>query len=122
MGVPLPLTLGVLTALLNFVPNIGPVLAVIPTALVALTVSPWTALYATLLHIGIGGFDGYVITPLIQQRTVSLPAGLILASQVLLGVLLGGLGVLLATPLAAALFVLVKQLYVRDVLGDRSVN
>jgi hypothetical protein len=39
-----------------------------------------------------------------------------------MGVLMGGPGVLLATPLAASAFVLIKQLYVRDVLGDRSVT
>jgi predicted PurR-regulated permease PerM len=116
-GVPLPATLGLLTGLLNFVPNIGPVLASAVSALVGLSVSPATALTAVVVQTLVGGFDGFVVTPWIQQRTVSLPAGLILGSQVLAGVLLGGLGVVLATPLTVATVVLVRELYVGDVLG-----
>ncbi len=118
MGIPLPFTLGLLTGLMNFVPNIGPALATVITGLVGLSIGPMVAVYAVLAQILIGGFDGFVVTPLIQQRTISLPAGLILGSQVLIGVLLGSMGVVLATPLTAAVFVLVQKLYVRDVLGD----
>ena len=42
-----------------------------------------------------------------------------LAAQVLLGVLLGGLGLALATPIVAATVVVTRALYVEDVLGDR---
>ncbi len=44
IGVPLALMLGVLAGLLNFVPYLGPVLAFLPAALLALTTSPVTAL------------------------------------------------------------------------------
>ncbi len=121
LGVPLPFTLGLLTGLMNFVPNVGPALATFLTVLVGLSVSPIVAVYALIAQVLIGSIDGFVVTPLIQQRTVSLPAGLILGSQVLTGVLMGGLGVALATPLAAAVFVLVKKLYVNDVLDDQTV-
>jgi predicted PurR-regulated permease PerM len=103
---------------MNFVPNVGPFLATVVTGIVGLSVSPQVALYAVLAQVVIGCFDGFVVTPLIQQRTVSLPAALILGSQVLAGVLLGSLGVVLATPLAAAACVLIRELYVEDVLGD----
>ncbi len=43
---------------------------------------------------------------------------MIILSQILLGVLVGTLGVLLATPLAATVFVLVKMLYLEDTLGE----
>ncbi len=118
IGVPLPIVLGVLTGLMNFVPNLGPILATALTGLVGLSVSPLVALYAIVAQCVIGCFDGFVVTPLIQQRTVSLPAGIILGAQVLIGILLGGLGVLLATPLAAVIYVIVRKLYVADFLGD----
>jgi predicted PurR-regulated permease PerM len=41
-------------------------------------------------------------------------------AQVLLGVLLGGLGIMLATPLAAAGMVVVERLYLEDVLGEQA--
>jgi predicted PurR-regulated permease PerM len=73
-------------------------------------------------QIVIGAFDGFVVTPLIQQWTISLPAALILGAQTLLGALLGAMGVVLATPLTAAAYIIVRELYVRDILGDESVE
>lgn len=118
LGLPLALTLGVLAALLTFIPNIGPVLSAVPAVLLALTQSPTRALYVVLLYIGVQVVESYLITPIVQRRTVSLPPGLTLTAQVLAGVLLGAMGLVLATPLAAALLVLVQMLYVQDVLGD----
>lgn len=122
LGVPVPWMLAGIAALLSFVPNLGLVIAAVISGLFGLASGPQTALYVLLLYLGIGSLEGWVMTPLIQQRTLSMPAGLILASQVLLAFLLGGLGVFLATPLAAMLFVLVKRLYVQDALGDHSVQ
>ena len=62
--------------------------------------------------------ESYLLTPLVQQRSVELPPALTITAQVLLGVLLGALGLMFATPLTAAVMVLVRKLYVEDVLGD----
>jgi predicted PurR-regulated permease PerM len=110
-GVPLPVSLGVLTGLLSFVPNFGPIAASIFSALVGLTVSPLVALYAILVQIAVGIIDGFIVTPLIEQRTVQIPAAVILGAQVIAGVLVGGIGVALATPLAACLFVILQNTY-----------
>ncbi len=118
LGIPLALGLGLLTALLNFIPNIGPILSMIPAVLLALAEGPDKALYVLVLYLVLQNLEGFVLEPLVQQRTVALPAAIVIGSQVLLGVLLGSLGVLLATPLIACLFVLVKLLYIRDTLGD----
>jgi predicted PurR-regulated permease PerM len=122
MGVPVPWMLATISAVLSFIPNIGLIFAAVIAALFGLASGPDTALYVLLLYLGIGTLEGWILTPLIQQRTLSMPAGLILAAQVLLGALLGGLGVFLATPLAAMVFVIVKRLYVQDALGDHSVQ
>jgi predicted PurR-regulated permease PerM len=117
LGAPLALTLGLLAGLLNFVPNVGPFVAGVPAVLLALTQSPQQAVYVLVLYVVLQSADGYVFTPLVQRRTVALPPALTIAAQVLLGVLLGGAGVALATPLTAAALVLVRTLYVEDVLG-----
>lgn len=118
LGIPLPWTLGLLTGLLNFIPNLGPILAGVPAVLLALLQGPREVIYVVVLYLIIQNLDGFVFTPLVQKRTVSLPPVLIITSQVFLGVLLGTLGVLLATPLAAVVVVLVKMLYLEDVLGE----
>jgi predicted PurR-regulated permease PerM len=118
LGVPLAFSLGLLTALLNFIPNIGPILAGIPAVLIALTQSQTQAVYVLILYIVVQSLEGFVFTPLVQQYTVSIPAALIISAQVLLGVLFGPLGVVLAVPLTASVLVLIKLLYVEDWLGD----
>jgi predicted PurR-regulated permease PerM len=118
LGVPLALALGILAALLNFIPNIGPLLAGIPAVLLALTQSPVQALYVIILYTIIQTVEGYILTPLMDEQTVSTPPAIGIIGQVLLGVLVGFLGVAFAAPLTATVIVLVKLLYVEDVLGD----
>lgn len=118
LDVPLPLSLAVLAGVLTFIPNIGPILAIIPAILLGYTESPATALYVLLLYLLIQGIESYIVTPLIQQKAVSMPPVLTLTSLVIFGSTLGFLGLLLATPLTAAAMVLVKMLYIEDVLGE----
>jgi predicted PurR-regulated permease PerM len=122
LGVPLALTLGLLAGLLNFVPNVGPVAAAVPAVLIALTQSPQQALYVLLLYVVLQSADGYVFTPLVQKRTVALPPALTITAQVLLGVLLGGAGVVLATPLTAAALVLARMFYTEEATGGEIVS
>jgi predicted PurR-regulated permease PerM len=118
MGVPLSLTLGILAGLLNFIPNIGPVVSAVPAVLLALLDSPAQALYVMLLYTVVQTFESSVLTPLVQLKTISMPPVLTLIAQIVLGVLLGIMGLVLATPLAASVLVIIKMLYVEDVLGD----
>ena len=118
LGIPLAFSLGLWTGLLYFVPNIGPIVAGVPAVLIAWTISPATATWVLALYLVVTNLDGYVFTPLVQQRTVELPPPMIIFSQVLFGVLAGPFGLLLATPLAAAALVLVKRLYIEDTLDD----
>ncbi len=119
LGIPLAVTLATLAGLLNFVPNFGPIIAAVPAVLIGWTISPAHALYVVLLYFVLQSADGYIFTPLVQQRTVALPPALIITAQVLFGVLAGTTGVLLATPLTATALVLVRRLYIEDLLGER---
>jgi predicted PurR-regulated permease PerM len=76
------------------------------------------ALHVALLYLGLQTVESYVLQPVIQDHSVNLPPAVVIGAQLLLGVLLGTLGVMFATPLVAAAFVVVKMLYVRDTLGD----
>lgn len=119
LGVPFPIPLGVITALLSFIPNIGPIIAGGLAVLIALSQSPTQAVYVLLLYLVAQNLDGFLITPLIQQRTVSLAPVLLIAAQILFAVVFGFLGLLLAVPLVAVVLVAVKMIYVEDVLGKR---
>ncbi len=63
--------------------------------------------------------EAYALAPLLHWRIVRLPPALTIFSQTFLFVLLGLPGAFLATPIVAALRVLVLHLYVEDVLEGR---
>ncbi len=119
LEIPLALTLAVIAALLTFIPNIGPILSAIPAVLLGLQQGQAQALYVLLLYLGIQTVETYFITPLIHKRMGSLPPVLTFFAQISMGILLGIPGLILATPLAAAMLVLVKMIYIEDLLGDR---
>jgi predicted PurR-regulated permease PerM len=122
LGMPLALTLGIIAGLLSFMPTLGPVLAIIPAALLGLLQSPTQALYVIALYLGVQMVDNYLVTPLVVRFTVRLPPALIIIAQLLVGLVAGRLGFVLAAPLVAALVVLVRMTYVEDVLHDREVE
>jgi predicted PurR-regulated permease PerM len=62
--------------------------------------------------------EGYLLLPLLQRGAVDTPPAVLIGAQVLLTLLVGGLGLALAAPLAACALIVVKMLYVHDVLGD----
>jgi predicted PurR-regulated permease PerM len=118
IGVPLAGTLGVVAGLLNFIPNFGPFIAAIPALLIAFVQSPMLALYTGIVYIIVQMIDGYVLTPLVDRKSVELPPVVTIAAQVLLGILSGFVGLLVASPLTATVMILIKMLYIEDVLGD----
>jgi predicted PurR-regulated permease PerM len=118
LHVPLALLLGFLAGLANFIPNFGPLVSLVPACLLALTVDPHKIYYVIILYIVLQSFEGYVLQPSIQSRAVELPGAMTIMAQVLMGILAGPIGLVLATPIAAATLVLVKMLYVQDTLGD----
>lgn len=122
LGIPLALALAFLAALLAFIPYIGPILALIPAVLVAFAEGPNQALYVLILYVAIQGAESYLLLPLVQQWAVDIPPALTILAIVLLGVLFGGLGIILAVPLAAAGMVAVNMLYLEDFLGEGRGN
>lgn len=118
LGIPLALALAVLAGLFTFVPYFGAIVAAIPSMLVALTVSWQDSLWVLAIFLGCHGIEGYVVSPLVQRRTIDLPPAVSILSMTILGTIFGPLGVILGTPFAAALLVTVREVYVSDVLGD----
>lgn len=122
LGVPLALTLGLIAGLLSFIPNFGPIISAFPALLLAFIESPMTALYVLILYVGVQLIESNVVTPLIERKTVELPPALTIIFQLALAVMVGGLGLVLATPLLAVIMVVIQMVYIQDILGDRDVE
>ena len=116
LGMPSAFTLGLLAGVLEFIPFVGPILSMVPAVLLALAVSPDLALWVLLLYFAVQQFEGYLLTPLVQQYSVDLPGVVLLFALIAFGALFGTLGVILAAPLTVVSYVLVKRLYVIETL------
>ena len=116
LGVPLAATLAIFAGILNFVPYVGALAGAVPAILVAFSQSPTLALWVALLFCSVQMLEGNVIAPLIQKRTISLPPALTILSQTILGTLFGVFGLILATPIIAALLTAIRMIYVEGVL------
>ncbi|WP_167380960.1 AI-2E family transporter [Bradyrhizobium arachidis] len=118
IGLPGPFVLGLQAGLSNFIPYLGPIVAAIPIALVAMPLGASLLIWAVVIYTIIQSIEGYVIGPLIQRQAVEIPPAWTLVAIVLLGSLFGVLGIALAMPLVAIGRVAIIRFYVEDYLGD----
>ncbi len=110
LGVPYALLIATMGGIFNLVPFIGPFIAFVPTVLVALLVSPWTALIVGILYIVIQQIESYIFVPLIMKKTVGLDPIVIIIVLIIGLTLWGFWGMLIAIPLATALNVVLKDI------------
>lgn len=118
LGLPAPVALGIIAGLLEFVPYLGPFLTAVPAVLLGLTVSVETALLALLWLVAVQQIEGYLLTPLIQRKAVSLPPAISLFALLAAGLLFGAPGVLLALPLAIAVRTVLRRFFPTPVVVD----
>jgi len=91
---------GLLAFVLNFIPNIGSILAAVPAVLMALIqYSPVVALYVMLGYLIVNVTIGSIIEPRILGRGLGLSTLIVFLSLIFWGWLLGPIGMLLSVPL-----------------------
>ena len=118
LGVPLALASALLAGLLEFIPNIGPILSVIPPMLVALLDTPWKAVAVLILYFLIQQFEAYLLVPFVMKRQVSLLPAVTLLSVIVFGTFFGFLGVFLSVPLVIVFKIWLHRVLIDDVLNN----
>jgi predicted PurR-regulated permease PerM len=111
IGLPATLVLGLITGILMIIPNFGPVIAMIPGVLLALTIGTKTAVIAALIYVSSQTIVGNIILPLLQKKIIKIPPALTLLGQLIMGTLAGLMGIILAVPLMAILVIVIDELY-----------
>lgn len=111
--------LGILAGILSFIPNFGPVVALVPSVAVAILEEPNNVIWVVVIIYGVSFFQSQVVSPVLASERMKMPAILILLGQIIFGFFFGFLGLMLAVPLSACVAVLVDEMYVKDILGDR---
>lgn len=115
IGLQGPLLLGVLAALFEAIPLVGPALGAIPALIVAaLTGQVETVLLVAVVYFIIQVIEGNVLVPLVMHNTIGVPPFLVFVSILIGGVVAGIAGALISVPLMAALLVVIERLQARE--------
>jgi AI-2 transport protein TqsA len=110
IGVDYPLLWALVAGLMNYIPNIGSVIATIPTCLFALVQlglggALWTLGLSMLIHTVIGGF----IEPRVMGKGLGLSTLVVFLSLLFWGFLLGMVGMFLSVPLTMTIKIILEQ-------------
>lgn len=120
LGVPSPITLGVISGLLEFIPSIGSGLAIFPAALLALSSRSATlpflegAAFAVVVIIVwaiLQNIEAIVLVPRIMGGSLNLHPFVVIVAVIIGASLAGALGVILAAPAVASLRVMGQYMY-----------
>jgi len=110
LGVPYFYVLAVLAGFGELIPVVGPIFSAVPAILVALTVSPKTALFTLLFFIVQQQSESHILVPRIMARQVGVSPVVVIAALLIGGSVLGVMGAILAVPSAAIIQVVVDEL------------
>lgn len=112
------LPLGILSGLLQFVPMAGPLISAIPAVLMGFVDSPEKGAAVLVAFYIIHFLESHVLIPLLMKEGVNLPPVLTVLTQAGMALTFGVMGLFVAVPLLVLVMILVKMLYVEDVVGD----
>ncbi len=116
-GVPMAALLGLIAGMLAFLPNIGAPISGLLMVLVGFSGGSHMALYCVVVYLVVQTIDGNIIVPMVAKRAADLAPALVLAMQLVMGVLFGILGLALADPMLAMLKVLIERQSEREQTG-----
>ncbi|KKB07827.1 AI-2E family transporter [Devosia chinhatensis] len=112
LGVPNAPILALLSGALNFIPFLGPIFSAVPVLLTLAAQDTNTLILGAIGLLLIQNLEGYILTPMLQQRIIKLSPAWSLSIMAIMGSLFGIVGIALATPVYAVLRVLTLKLYV----------
>jgi predicted PurR-regulated permease PerM len=108
-GVPYPILLGALVAVLDLIPTVGSTIGGVIVSLVSLTVGLGTAIATLIFYVGFRLAEDYIIQPKAMRYSVELPGVVTVPAVLVGGALLGIPGALFAVPVALIIRVLVRD-------------
>ena len=109
IGIPYAAALGMVVFFAGLIPLVGHFIGVSIFTLVALTVSPGTALAAIVGYTIYQQVENYLIVPRIMKRSLAIPGIVTIVAALLGSALFGLIGAILAVPMAAALLLILEE-------------
>jgi predicted PurR-regulated permease PerM len=105
--------LALVVAILDVIPMIGATLGAIIVCAIAFATDPKMGIISVIFYVAYQQIENYVIYPRVMSRSVEIPGALTVIAALIGAALLGVVGALLAIPTAAAVLLLVREVWVR---------
>jgi predicted PurR-regulated permease PerM len=112
VGIPYAALLALLVALLDLIPQIGATIGAVVVTLVALAVSPMTAVAAAIFFIAYQQLENWVIYPTVMRSAVKVSNLAAIVAVLVGGTLFGVVGIVLSVPIYAAVRLIAKELVI----------
>ena len=120
VGLKFAFLLGIIAAILEIVPIVGPILSAIPAIIIAFAKNPWLALYVLGVYLVIQRIENSILSPLILGKFLELHPIVIITAVLVAASTLGVFGAILSPALAASVYVLVQELYIKRINGQEA--
>ncbi|HWK30243.1 MAG TPA: AI-2E family transporter [Solirubrobacter sp.] len=109
VGLPFPVVLGVITGLLDLIPQVGATVAAVILVAVALTVGTTEAVIMLVVQLVYQQVENYIVYPIVYRKAVELSAFTTIVAVLIAGSLLGVVGAILAVPFAAVIKTVTRE-------------
>ena len=111
VGLPYPWAVALGAALFDFIPVLGPIIIAVSMMLLGFTQSVTVGIVAVIFYVVQHMFETYWLYPRVMRRTVDISAGATVVAIIIGAALLGVTGALLAVPVAAAIQLIVREVF-----------
>ncbi|MEU4293900.1 AI-2E family transporter [Kribbella sp. NPDC026596] len=105
--------LAIVVMFCDFIPMVGGLIGVVVVSLIGFTAGLWIGVACLIYGIIYQQIENYVVAPRIMRRAVDIPGAVTVIAALLGGALLGVVGALLAIPSAAAILLIIREVWVR---------
>ena len=122
MGVPYPMVIGLIAAITEWVPIVGPIVGAIPAILLGATVDLTLSVKVLIFYIVIQQIDSHLIMPQVMGAVISLHPVVIVIALLIGGTLFGVAGMILTVPVTAVLQILCKHLWFYNTYKEKAMN
>ncbi|MFL1460974.1 AI-2E family transporter [Roseococcus sp. DSY-14] len=119
LGLPAPLAIGLFAGLMEVVPTLGAFIGAVPALLVAASQGGEALLWTAGAFLLIQQLESNLLSPLVGERLVDVPAFVLVVGVVAAGTVFGLPGVVLAAPITVVALAVVQRLWVREALERR---
>ncbi len=111
IGMPYAPLLGFIGGVSNIIPYFGPYIGAVPAMVIALTTSPWKAVWTAAVFIIVQQVDNIFLSPRIMKGKLGLHPVTTIMAVIAGGRLFGFAGLLFGVPIAAMIKILAKRTY-----------